>query len=221
MRINQFLAQATGLSRRYVDLAIKDGRVMVNNELARIGQLIELSDKITLDNKLVSTPKQKTVLLINKPSGYVCSRDGQGSPTIYDLIPTKYHNLKHVGRLDKESSGLILLTDDGELAHKLSHPSFDKLKIYIVVLNKTLTPKDQSSLEKGKIILDGKPSVLKIKFYGEDLNTYEVELREGRNRQIRRTFSQLGYEIKDLNRIQFGEYSLSQLNKQRFIKVKD
>jgi 16S rRNA U516 pseudouridylate synthase RsuA-like enzyme len=113
MRINKYIALATPLSRRDADRAIQAGRVTVNGQIPETGQEVTDADVVLLDNKPI-TPAVKTTILFNKPAGYVCSRDGQGSKTIYELLPPEYQRLQSVGRLDKNSSGLILLTNDGE-----------------------------------------------------------------------------------------------------------
>lgn len=208
MRINKFVALATGLSRRAVDAAIAAGRVEVNGAAAEAGQQISTSDKVTLDKRPI-TPVVKTLtLILNKPVGYVVSRSGQGSTTIYDLLPEAYHHLKPVGRLDKDSSGLMLLTNDGQLAHQLTHPSFQKEKRYQIELNKLLSPHDKTAIETGVLLEDG-PSALKLS--GGGLN-WTVTMHEGRNRQIRRTFAAQGYRVVKLHRTQLGSYKLNQLD---------
>jgi 23S rRNA pseudouridine2605 synthase len=130
--------------------------------------------------------------------------------TIYDLLPNELHELKPIGRLDKDSSGLLLMTNDGDLAYKLSHPSFQKEKVYQISLNKTLTETDRKQVsDKGVDLTDG-VSKLKLKPIG-GTNTWEVRMSEGRNRQIRRTFEALGYIVTELERISFDEYSLDKL----------
>lgn len=219
MRINQFVAQATGLSRRSTDKAIIDGRVKINNVVAELGQTVEISDRILLDNTQVKLPLSKTTILINKPTGYVCSRDGQGSPTIYDLVPGDFKNLKHVGRLDKDSSGLVILTDDGELAHELSHPKFEKTKIYTIELDKTLEVQDKNAIENGEVKLDDKPSILKITAIDKSNLLFSIELHEGRNRQIRRTFAALGYDVVNLRRDSLGPFSLNQIKQGTYTQI--
>lgn len=206
MRINKFVALATGMSRRAVDRAIANGRVLLNGRIAKMGQDVTSQDSVRLDNhELVPTANQ--TIILNKPAGYVVSRDGQGNPTIYDLLPRKYHGLKPVGRLDKDSSGLLLLTNDGKLANELTHPSFQKEKVYHVELNQTLTPKDKFKIERGVELEDGK-SALQLDGQGKD---WKVTMHEGRNRQIRRTFASLGYTVTKLHRLKFGDYELDVL----------
>ncbi len=207
MRLNKFIAFATGISRRDADRAILEGRVTVNGSTAIIGHVVDEADSVQLDGKeLVTTAV--TTLSFNKPVGFVCSRDGQGSPTIYELLPPEYHHLKPVGRLDKDSSGLLLLTNDGSYAHTLTHPSFEKQKIYEVTLNKGLSPRDKTAITNGIPLHDG---ISKLQFLSSRGTVHKVVLHEGRNRQIRRTFEERGYTVKKLHRIQFGNYELHNL----------
>lgn len=208
MRINQFVARASGISRRAADKAIFEGQVVVNNKQPSIGQQIGSTDTVRFNGQIIELPNQSTIILINKPVGYVCSRNGQGSPTIYNLLPNKYHTLKLVGRLDKDSSGLLLLTDDGERAHTLMHPRFEKMKVYIVQLDKVLQPRDQKAITQG-IKIDSYVSRLQIHPLDDD--TYQVLMHEGHNRQIRRTFAAIGYTVSSLHRTQFGPYTLGSL----------
>ena len=210
MRLNQFLAHHTDLSRRAADGAIQAGRVEVNGVPAQSGQQVSESDTITLDKKIVTAENQKPIiLLLNKPTGYVCSRNGQGAATIYELLPPKYHRLNPAGRLDKNSSGLLVLTNDGELANQLTHPRYAKVKVYEVALKTPLEPLHQQMIQDYGIQLQDGPS----KFLVEKLNSQGTKLKiimkEGRNRQIRRTFEALGYSVSALHRTHFGDYNLS------------
>lgn len=209
MRINRFIAASTGLSRRAADKAVQDGRIQINGEQASLTTAVTDSDQVTLDGKLLSAPAPKQTIIFNKPAGYVVSRDGQGSKTIYDLLPPEIGNLKPVGRLDKDSSGLLLLTNDGELAHQLTHPSFQKTKLYEVILDKPLQPLHRQMISEMGIQLDDGPSRLGLDRLKEgDETGWLVTMHEGRNRQIRRTFAALGYDVKRLHRTQFGNYAL-------------
>ncbi len=214
MRINKFVAQATGMSRRSADKLIKNELIRINDTVADHGDNVTNNDEVRLAGKPIKLLKNTTILL-NKPVGYVCSRNGQGSKTIYNLIPKKYHHLKPVGRLDKDSSGLLLLTNDGYLANKLTHPSFQKNKIYNVTLNKKLEDSAKKQINEGVALKDG-VSKLHLTEKGSSL---VVSMHEGRNRQIRRTFNQLGYEVTSLHRIQFGTYKLGHLNNGDFIEL--
>jgi pseudouridine synthase len=150
--------------------------------------------------------------MLHKPVGYVCSRNGQGSQTIYQLLPSELQQLKPVGRLDKDSSGLLILTNDGGLAHELMHPGFQKTKQYTIRLNQPLQPLHHQIITHYGIQLEDGRSRLQLERQTEG-NDYEwhVTMREGRNRQIRRTFAALGYTVTNLHRTHFGNYTLGEL----------
>ncbi len=206
MRINQYIALATGVSRRQADQLVSKGGVTVNGQTATLGTQVQPNDLVTLQGKRLQPLEHQTILL-HKPVGYVCSRDGQGSPTIYDLLPDTLHHLKPVGRLDKDSSGLLLMTNDGVLAHRLTHPSTHMEKIYEVRLQRPLIAEDKLKLQSGVELQD---VVSKLKLTGNGL-AWTVTMHEGRNRQIRRTFESLGYRVTKLHRLKIGPYSLSTL----------
>ena len=218
MRINKFIAQAIGLSRRKADEAIAMGRVTVNGQTPPAGAQISETDTVTFDGKTISVPSSHTTIMLNKPVGYVCSRNGQGSQTIYDLLPAEYHALKPVGRLDKDSSGLLLLTDDGDLANELTHPRYAKQKIYEITLNKPLEPLHHQMINDIGVQLDDGPSKLQLEKI-DDSTKWRVTMSEGRNRQIRRTFAALGYTVTALHRTQFGDYRLGQLTGGNYKKL--
>jgi 23S rRNA pseudouridine2605 synthase len=210
MRINQFIASATGISRRAADQAIANGRVTINNRIAVLGDIVDKSHVIILDQKRIIDNDRKILIAFNKPVGLTTSKKEQGDKTIYSILPKKLHKLKPVGRLDKSSSGLLLLTNDGHLAHQLMHPRFNKDKIYLVTLNKTLQQSDLEQLKSGVNLTDG---LSKLKIANtKNKNQYQVTIHEGRNRQIRRTFETIGFKVKSLHRIQIGPYSLNGLN---------
>jgi 23S rRNA pseudouridine2605 synthase len=211
MRINKFIALATGMSRRSADTVVEQGNVTVNGQTASAGQQIEDTDDVRLVGKSIKLPRIATVLL-NKPAGYVVSRDGQGSKTIYDLLPSMYQQLKPIGRLDKDSSGLLLLTNDGNLAHELTHPSSKKVKVYEVSLNTALQPLHRQMIsDYGVQLEDGMSRFELERLQDGDDKAWCVSMHEGRNRQIRRTFSALGYSVKKLHRTNFGPYQLGDL----------
>lgn len=208
MRINKFVAGASGISRRAADAAVQEGRVMVNGSIPQLGQAVNTGDIVLLDGNQLTRPEEPMTIMLNKPIGYVASRDGQGSKTVYDLLPAELHALKPVGRLDKDSSGLLLLTNDGAMANRLTHPSFGKQKTYIATLDKPLNDDSLEQILHG-VRVEDYTSRLLLKQLGA--NNYEVKMFEGRNRQIRRTFSVLNYTVTKLHRTDFGEYSLGDL----------
>lgn len=212
MRINKYIALYTGLSRRAADDAIAHNRVHVNGQLPQPGADITDNDQVMLDGSVITPTVKTTTIMLNKPAGYVVSRDGQGSKTIYDLLPADMHHLKPVGRLDKDSSGLLLLTNDGQLAHELTHPSYRKTKIYEVIIDAPLAPLHRQMINDHGIELDDGPSRLTLERLRDgDDTSWIVTMHEGRNRQIRRTFYALGYRVDRLHRTQFGLYRLGQL----------
>lgn len=223
VRLNKHLAHVLGISRREADNWIERGRVQVNGTVASLGLVVQPErDQIICNNQPLTTEtKQYTYLLMNKPVGYVCSRRQQGTiPTIYSLLPEKYHSLKVAGRLDKDSCGLLLLTDDGDTVFKLTHPKFGKEKVYHVALHRAVTPEDLEKINQGIMLEDGN-SDMRVKPIRSDreANLYEVIMHEGRNRQIRRTFGGLGYTVIHLERISFGDYTLTELQGKRILQI--
>lgn len=213
-RLNKFVALCLGVSRRQADELIEQGKIIVNNQPAKLGQQITDDDKIIYNNKPLSI-KDYQLILLNKPVGYVCSRASQGNtPTIYKLLPKAFTHLKPVGRLDKDSSGLILLTNNGDLAHRLTHPSFHKIKRYLVTINLPLQPLHRQMISDfGVQLADGYSKFELTRQHEGDDRRWIVTMSEGRNRQIRRTFTALGYTVTKLHRTNFGNYSLDDLKR--------
>lgn len=213
-RLNKYLALSLGVSRREADQLIEQGAVKINGAQATLGDRVKPEDEVTYKNNEVS-PKNNIYLLFHKPTGFVCSRRQQGdTSTIYKIIPEKYHYLKPVGRLDKDSSGLILLTNDGDFAHQMTHPSFIKAKRYLVTLNIPLEPLHRQMISDFGVTLPDGPSKLTLtRQHDGDETRWIVEMSEGRNRQIRRTFDSLGYTVTKLHRTNFGNYSLGDIKR--------
>lgn len=211
MRINKFVAQTTGLSRRAADRAVLEGRVAINQRPALPGDAITASDTVTLDNRPITPPIKTHTIMLNKPLGYVCSRDGQGSRTVYNLLPTEFHQLKPVGRLDKNSSGLLLLTDDGDLANQLTHPRYAKTKVYEIKLDKPLISGDRKIISGHGVSLEDGLSKFQLEPLDNQNSQWRIIMQEGRNRQIRRTFEALDYKVTKLHRTHFGDYELATL----------
>jgi 23S rRNA pseudouridine2605 synthase len=212
MRINKFLAQATGMSRRAADKAVEEGRVSVNGAPPQTGQAVSDTDEVLLDGQQLTSSTATQSIILNKPRGYVVSRDGQGNKTVYELLPPELHHLKPIGRLDKDSSGLLLLTNDGQLAQELTHPKYQKTKIYEVTLSTPLQPLHRQMISDHGIQLSDGPSQLLLERMEEGNDkAWRVRMHEGRNRQIRRTFASLGYSVQTLHRTHFGNYQLQNL----------
>lgn len=218
IRLNKHLALQLGISRREADELIDKGQVTINNEVAMLGSRFKSGDTISIKGKTVPTGTAFEYILLNKPVGYVCSRSAQGdSPTVYALLPKKYHALKLVGRLDKNSSGLIMLTNDGDFAYKMTHPKFSKTKIYTVRIDKDLEPLHQQMIsDYGVTLEDGISKLMLGRLSEADRKVWQVTMREGRNRQIRRTFESLGYTVQKLHRTNFGNYALGDIKSGKF-----
>ncbi len=245
IRLNKFLAERIGVSRRESDDLIAAGKVLINDKKAEIGARIDKNDKVCYNNSIVPFDAEFLYVAFNKPIGYVCSRRAQGeAKTLYELLPSKYHSLKTVGRLDKDTSGLIILTNDGDFAFQMTHPKFYKEKTYFVELDRPLEPLHQQMISDYGVMLDDGPSKFTVirgggrngSFEGpktwasaperpekepfDQDPLYTVILSEGRNRQIRRTFAALGYQVKKLHREQFGPYVLDGLKPGEFVEFK-
>ena len=217
MRLNKFVALSLGVSRRKADELIEQGKILVNGDRAVLGRQISQSDTVLYNSRELHIQPKKLILL-HKPVGYLCSRASQGGiPTIYELLPTSLHHLKPVGRLDKDSSGLILLTNDGDFAHQMTHPSFYKIKRYLVTLDQPLQPLHRQMINDFGVQLPDGPSRLTLeRQHDGDDRRWIIQMSEGRNRQIRRTFAALGYTVKKLHRTDFGSYSLGGMKRGEF-----
>ena len=216
-RLNKYLAFHLGLSRREADNLIAAGQVDVAGEKAILGTRVEEGQPVTVKGELITPKVAYTYVAFHKPVGYVSSRKQQGDiPTLYSLLPEEYHQLKPVGRLDKDSGGLLILTDDGDFAYQMTHPKFYKVKTYEVSLDKPLEPLHQQMISDYGIQLEDGPSKLSLERQDDSRKNWVVTMHEGRNRQIRRTFLALGYGVTKLHRTSFGPYALNGLASGKF-----
>lgn len=221
MRLNKWIAAHSLHSRRKADELIAAGRVVVDGKPAILGTTAEDGSIVEIDGKRIGTQinkSKKLVVLLNKPLGYVCSRNGQGAPTVYGLLPLEYHLLDIAGRLDKDSSGLVILTNNGELMQLLTHPSHKKDKVYTATLDHALQQNDQQAIEQGVRLEDG-PSALGLKLLSADKKQWQIIMHEGRNRQIRRTFAARGYDVVALKRLSVADYTLDAIAEGDFVVV--
>ena len=197
-------------SRRAMAEAIKQGRVAVNGTpVASFKQQMDNGrESLTLDGKPVKSGNEQPVyLLLNKPLGVLSTTcDERGRRTVIDLLPPKFRNrnLYPVGRLDMDSSGLIILTDDGDLTYRLTHPKFEKEKEYIITLDQLLRPEDKTKFEDGLDLEDGLTWPTTVRQDPAEVKTYYVTLHEGRKRQLRRMFASMGYRVTRLKRVRMG-----------------
>lgn len=210
MRLQVYLSHSGACSRRRALEYIQSGRVKVNGgKILEPSFSVTPSDTVLLDGRQISL-KEKTYILLNKPKGVVTTTKDRFAPKkITDLLPVEFKHLHPVGRLDRDTTGLIVLTNDGELAFRLSHPSFEIEKAYRVVLDKPLLPDHKNKIEKG-VSLDGKKTFpCRIKVFSP--LEAEIVIHEGRKRQVRRMFASLGYYVVELCRIRQGSMVLGSL----------
>ena len=181
IRLNKFLAERLGCSRREADAIIQSGKVTVNQKVATLGDRIDKTDKVWYNERIVPFEAEYFYLVFHKPVGYVCSRRAQGSaPTLYELLPAKYRLLKTVGRLDKDSSGLILLTNDGDFAFQMTHPKFRKTKVYEVELDHPLEPLHQQMISDYGVMLEDGISKFKVITFPFDVIKEAASVGNGR-----------------------------------------
>ncbi len=215
MRLNRFLARAGVASRRAADTIIAAGRVSVNGSVTtNFATIVEPDDVVEVDGRRLSLPESLTYIILNKPSGYVVTlSDPQGRPTVADLVEGAGTGIVPVGRLDFETEGLLLLTNDGDLAHRAAHPSFELPKVYEVVARGILTAEERVRLEEGieldgRLTADAKVSILSTEHH---TTVAEVVLHEGRKRQVRRMFGAVGHPVRALRRTRIGPLELGDI----------
>lgn len=226
-RLNKYIASTGICSRRKADEIILSGRVRVNDKIINeLGFHVREKDKVYVDNKLVR-PQNLVYYKFYKPAGYITTSDDEkGRKTIYDVIPSELHNLKPVGRLDKDSTGLIILTNDGDFINEMTHPSIKLPKVYLVSINAKFTIEDGEKMFNGITIETD--SGEKKTAYAETLpieltnksSLIQVTLYQGINRQIRKMFAKLGYEVVSLKRIQHGTITIEGLKKGQVKQIK-
>ena len=210
MRINRYLASSGIASRRKCEELVKDGRVTVNGvTIDSLSTVIAENDTVMVDKKPVKPASQFVYIVLNKPRGVMCTCfDPQGRRTILDIVRVK-ERIFPVGRLDYDTEGLLILTNDGDFAKKVTHPSGQIEKVYVATLDKEIATKDLKKLETG-IDIDGEktcPAKAKILYP----NVVELTITQGRNRQVRRMFEALGYNVTKLKRIAIGAMRLDDL----------
>jgi len=216
IRIQKLFSQAGVASRREAERLIREGRVTVNGKkVFELGRRIEPSkDRIKVDNKLVSLQKKNIYIILNKPKYYITSSyDPQGRHIIIDLLPELKKKVFPVGRLDYDAEGLILLTNDGDLAQKLQHPKYQVPRTYLVKLKGNPEAKDLLPLKKGIKLVDGftLPAIVKVVKEGKNNSWVEITVREGKNHLIKRMFAGIGFPVLKLIRTEFAGLKLNKL----------
>lgn len=223
IRLNKYIASSGLCSRRKADELIEQGSVMVNGKIVKeLGFLVMPKDKVFVNKKLVH-PAKHQYYRFYKPAGYITTSDDEkGRKTIYDLLPENLFGLKPVGRLDKDSTGLLILTNDGDLINALTHPSIKVPKIYLVTVDSVLTRAELTTLAEGVEIEPGKIAYADIQVLEKDNKHTEMQitLYQGMNRQIRKMFEHIGHEVKTLKRIQHATLRLDGLKRGEFKPIK-
>lgn len=222
-RLNKYIASSGLCSRRKADELIEQGVVFVNGQkITELGYLVQEKDKVFVNQKLIR-PVRHEYYKFYKPAGYITTCDDEkGRKTIYDLLPENMYNLKPVGRLDKDSTGLLILTNDGDLINSLTHPSVKVPKIYIVSVDAKMHPHEFEQMAKGIEIEPNKIAYADVTLLESDNKhtMMQIVLYQGMNRQIRKMIEHFGYEVKSLKRIQHATIQLDGLKRGEFKPIK-
>ncbi|MCI5898514.1 MAG: pseudouridine synthase [Anaerovoracaceae bacterium] len=223
MRLNKYIAQAGLASRRKADELISAGNVKVNGSVLReLGYDVTEGDVVEVNGRRIEPQKKKIYIMLNKPRGYITTvRDEQGRPTVMELVADVDGRVFPVGRLDGDTSGLLLMTNDGDLAHRLTHPRHEVWKTYRARVNGHLSQERIFRLCKG-VDIGGfvtAPAKVKVLRQMERTALVEIKIREGKNRQIRKMFDAVGNRVIDLERIAVGEVLLGHLMEGHYRKL--
>lgn len=217
MRINKFLAEQGLASRRGADELVAGGRVAINGKIAKAGDDVAADDVVTLDGNILSHKVKYEYYLLNKPKGYVCTvSDEKDRKTVLDLLPSGVGRIFPVGRLDYDTEGLLILTNDGDLAYRLTAPQSEIPKTYLVRIEGTVTQAQLNRLRSGVEIEKGvvtKKCKINVIQTDKNFTKLHVTITEGKNREIRRMFETIGKQIEFLKRIKLGDLTLSGLDR--------
>lgn len=220
MRLNKYIAQSGHCSRRKADELIKGGAVKINGKALReLGYQVREGDSVVVQGKDIAAEHKHLYVVLNKPAGYVCTNSQRfAAKTVFELLPKSMANFSIVGRLDKDSRGLLVLTNDGKFCYRVTHPKFKVQKDYIVNVKGYLEEVDMDRACKG-IVDDGEKLIIdkyKIVRAKEKESRVKVSLHQGRKREIRRIFRQLGYEVLDLKRVRIGKLEIGKISEGQY-----
>jgi 23S rRNA pseudouridine2605 synthase len=213
MRLGKFLATAGVASRRAAEEIVRERRVTVNGEIVTDpARDVGDGDDVAVDGSAIRVQAERAVYAVNKPAGVVSTaRDPQRRPTVVSLVPSAAR-LYPVGRLDIDTTGLILLTNDGDLAHRLTHPSFEVPRTYrAVVMRAPVSERALRALRHGVELEDGRTAPARVRRLGRDRDILELTIHEGRNRQVKRMCEAVGHPVRSLQRVAFGPLTLGTL----------
>lgn len=230
MRLQKYLARAGVASRRGSEELIRDGRVKVNGALVtEMGVKVAPDDRVEVDGRMVA-PEPPVWVKLHKPPGYVTTRDDpQGRPTVYDLLPDRFDALFHVGRLDLDSEGLLLLTNEGEAANRLMHPRHQVDRVYVVDVVGAVDEPSRRRLVQGVELEDGKARAHSVEVVARETaaagagasphTRVRILMREGRKREVRRLFDAVGYPVRRLVRERLGPIRLGELPPGQWVEL--
>lgn len=223
MRLNRFLAKAGIASRREADTIISEGRVSVNGAaVIEMGTKVSPEDSVTVDGRPVG-PKNPLYVILNKPKDTITTKDDEKDrTTVMDVVgldDDDKSSLYPVGRLDRDTTGILVLTNDGDLAHRLMHPRYEVEKLYVVTTTESLKPDQIERLRTGVELDDGPAKADHIDFVNDDHRQVALQIHEGRNRQVRRMFEALGHTVRALERTHYAGLNLNNLRRGKWRKL--
>ncbi len=226
MPLNKFIAHAGTCGRREAAELVKSGHVTVNGDtVLEPGYKVQYKDVIRLKGKVLKLQVTPVYILLNKPKDYICTaNDPEGRKTVLDIIKNATtQRMFPVGRLDRNTTGVLVLTNDGDLAQKLTHPSYEIKKIYEVTLDKPVTKADMEAIAAGVTLEDGFIAADAVSYVGKERDVIGIEIHSGRNRIVRRIFEHLGYDVRHLDRVMFANLTKKNVDrgKWRFLSEKE
>lgn len=224
IRLNKYLADCGVGSRRECDSLIADGQVKVNGKTASLGYMVKDGDKVTVNDKRIGDKQRPYYIMLNKPKGCVTTvKDDLGRKTVMDFVKDIHARLYPVGRLDYDTEGLLILTNDGDLSNRLTHPRNEINKTYVCRISGMLKENERATLEKGVLIDGVKTAPAKVKIVEQDQHhtRCEVTIHEGRNHQVKKMFEAVGKEVEFLKRVAVGDLRLGGLKRGEYRFLND